>query len=389
MAEAAMEAAEAAAAAAAAEAAMEASLGSAKDAIGRLARRSRDARRVRARRAPRPAAGSAARRLHRRRHAFRTPASADAGAADRLPPTAGRSCSPWRPDDLRTLMDSVAALRAEQRASKAEIGSLRRGWEHARAATAGGRACVPSRAERRPGDAHVARGRRLARRHGGTGSAARRSRAEAAARGRALKDARKSSMQPAQFERERQLLQSAGRREGGRGGGAGGGVPAARDAVRVASRRRSLPRRGAGRRGRPPPTDRPAHRARRRARGRRASLRREQRARRCRGESPAAALRHRPRGRRRRLQPSARLEHASGSGAAASAFSPAAAASSMVVAERPAMPRVRSGASCWREMRTLWPRDRGVAGRGGGGGDARGDASRPDEGAADVGRRQG
>ena len=105
-------------------------------------------------------------------------------------------------------MDSVAALRAEQRASKAEIGSLRRGWEHARLrrlagalacprALSAGRAMRTWRAAADWLGGTAAQGRRLAE-----------AEAEAAARGRALKDAREElKSQPAQFERERQLLQ--------------------------------------------------------------------------------------------------------------------------------------------------------------------------------------
>ena len=139
MAEAAMEAAEAAAAAAAAEAAMEASLGSAKDAVAvsraDLATLVEYARAARLARRP----GQLARHQPWRRHALERRLSADAGAADGDGGPQLLSAA----DDLRTLMVSVAALRAEQRASKAEIGSLRRGWEHARLRRlAGALACL-------------------------------------------------------------------------------------------------------------------------------------------------------------------------------------------------------------------------------------------------------
>ena len=206
MAEAAMEAAEAAAAAAAAEAAMEASLGSAKDAVA--VSRADLATLVEYARAARGRVGSPATSLGAATPSERR-LSADAGAADAVAADGGGpQLLSVAADDLRTLMDSVAALRAEQRASKAEIGSLRRGWEHARLrrlagalacprALSAGRAMRTWRAAADWLGGTAAQGRRLAE-----------AEAEAAARGRALKDAREElKSQPAQFERERQLLQ--------------------------------------------------------------------------------------------------------------------------------------------------------------------------------------
>ena len=112
MAEAAMEAAEAAAAAAAAEAAMEASLGSAKDAVAvsradlaTLVEYARAARASPGGRVGSPAVSTGAATPSERR------LSADAGAAD---VSGGPQLLSVAADDLRTLMDSVAALRAEQ-----------------------------------------------------------------------------------------------------------------------------------------------------------------------------------------------------------------------------------------------------------------------------------
>ena len=122
-----MEAAEAAAAAAAAEAAMEASLGSAKDAVAvsraDLATLVEYARAARAS----PGGGRLARHQPWRRHALgERRLSVDAGAADGDGGRAAALRRGGRPAHADGFGRSAA------RAAAAEIGSLRRGWEHAR-----------------------------------------------------------------------------------------------------------------------------------------------------------------------------------------------------------------------------------------------------------------
>ena len=197
MAEAAMEAAEAAAAAAA-EAAMEASLGGRKTPSPSRALISRRSSSTRARRAPRPGrigspASLGAATPSERRLSVDAGAAADAGGPQLLSVAA---------DDLRTLMDSVAALRAEQRASKPRsalcvvAGSTRDydGW----------RARLRALARRARVGRCAWRGRRLARRHGGAGSAARRSRGGGGGARRALKDARE------ELNRSRRSMSASG-----------------------------------------------------------------------------------------------------------------------------------------------------------------------------------
>ena len=353
MAEAAMEAAEAAAAAAAAEAAMEASLGSAKDAVAvsraDLATLVEYARA----RAPRPAAGSARPPLSRRRHALRTPALRRRGRRRRQRRAAAALRRGGRPAHADGL-GRGAACRAARLEGRDWLAAT---WLGARAATtAGGRARVPSRAEREPA---MRTWRAAADWLGGTAAQGRRlaeAEAEAAARGRALKDAREElKSQPAQFERERQLLQR--RLDGAREDAAAAQEAASRLRATLSELQAGAeafrdegPGAEAGLRQRIAQLT--AHVAELEAGAPRSAESNARDAAEVRGAAASVAG-HRPRGRRRRLQPSARLEHASGSGAAARALlAGGSGVQSWWCRSGRRCARVRCGASCWGETRS-------------------------------------